>query len=249
MTEGTSWRLIPLTIASGRLQMAIDIWLLQQHLQGKHPPILRFYRFDPVAISLGFLQRTYPQHWDTLKWQGQPIERVQRPTGGRAVLHCGDLCYSVITSNLQGKRSQIYRHLCQFLIQGWGNLGLDLHYGDAGRGYIHQASCFGTATSADLVDIQGNKFIGSALRCSGRGVLQQGSMQLAPDSSLFEAVFGEAAPKSQFNGFPDEAFLESAIATLSATACHCFNIELVAQPLSADELAVITQLSSIAPQA
>jgi lipoate-protein ligase A len=240
MAKPVGWRYIPLMVASGKLQMAIDAWLLQQHCQGNHPPTLRFYRFDPVAISLGYLQRTYPQHWDTLQWRGQPLNLAYRPTGGRAVLHCGDLCYSIITSNLNGKRSQIYGQLCEFLIQGWRKLGLDLYYGKAGRGYIHNPSCFATATTADLVDNRGNKFIGSALRFKDQAILQQGSIQMNPDPVLFEAVFGEVVPKSQFSDrSEDEAFLETAITTLTVAARRCFNIELLPQPLSNDELSAI----------
>ncbi|ACK70577.1 biotin/lipoate A/B protein ligase [Gloeothece citriformis PCC 7424] len=240
------WRFIPLMSASGQLQMAIDTWLLQKHLQGNQPSVLRFYRFDPVAISLGFSQRSYPQHWDTFQWQGQPIERVYRPTGGRAVLHSGDLCYSIITSNIKGKRSEIYQHLSQFLIQGWQTLGLDLYYGEARRGYIHNPSCFGTVTNSDLADAQGNKFIGSALRCSHEGIIQQGSMLLDPDPHLFKAIFGEDAPKSQFSHLSeDQTFLATVITTLTAAASRCFNIDLIPQPLSDTELIEITKLMKI----
>lgn len=241
--EPAVWRYIPLMVTSGQLQMAIDDWLLQQHYQGNHPPILRFYRFDPVAISLGYLQRTYPHPWDFLQWRGQPIALVHRPTGGRAVLHCGDLCFTVITSHLTGKRAEIYRQLCEFLIQGWQTLGLDLDYGKAGRGYIHNPSCFATATNADLVDNLGNKFIGSALRFKDQAILQQGSIQLNPDRVLFEAVFEETVSKGQFSDrAEDEAFIETVITTLTAAARCCFQIELLFQPLSDDELSAIASL-------
>ncbi|MEB3294183.1 MAG: lipoate--protein ligase family protein [Synechococcales bacterium] len=222
--------------------MAIDAWLLQQHCQGNHPPTLRFYRFDPVAISLGYLQHTYPPHWNTVQWQGQSIALIQRPTGGRAVLHCNDLCFSIITSHLKGTRSQIYSQLCEFLIQGWRTLGVDLDYGKAGRGYIHHPSCFATATSADLIDREGNKLIGSAMRFQGQAILQQGSIQLSPDPILFEAVFGEVAPQSQFRDrFEDSAFIDTVISTLTAAANHSLGIELLSQPLSDDELSMITE--------
>jgi lipoate-protein ligase A len=45
------WRLIPLLEAPGQVQMAIDGWLLEQHLLG-HPSSLRFYTWSPPAISL-----------------------------------------------------------------------------------------------------------------------------------------------------------------------------------------------------
>ncbi|HSM82971.1 MAG TPA: lipoate--protein ligase family protein, partial [Nodosilinea sp.] len=91
----TPWRLIPPIAAPGAVQMAIDTWLLDQHQRHGHPPTLRFYTWSPAAISLGVSQRQQiPEHWRGLRWQGQPVDLVQRPTGGRGVLHQGDLTYS-----------------------------------------------------------------------------------------------------------------------------------------------------------
>src|SRR5690348_857544 len=143
------FRLIPLMEAPGRVQMAIDEWLLEQHRLGLHPPALRFYTWSPIAISLGYHQRRWPDFWQNLTWQGTKIDLVRRPTGGRAVLHQGDLTYAVVTSGLTGDRLKVYQKLCEFLIQGWRSLGVNLHYGSAGRGYIHNPNCFGTATGAD----------------------------------------------------------------------------------------------------
>ncbi|MGB3204024.1 MAG: biotin/lipoate A/B protein ligase family protein, partial [Crinalium sp.] len=183
------WRLIPLIEASGSIQMAIDEWLLEQHRLGTHPPTLRFYTWHPSAISLGYHQRQYPEFWENLTWQGTKLDLVRRPTGGRAVLHQGDLTYAVITSGFKGTRLQVYEQICEFLIQGWKELGLELHYGSAGRGYIHNPNCFGTATGADLVLADGSKFIGSAQLRRGNAILQHGSMRLTQDTTLFSQVF------------------------------------------------------------
>lgn len=170
--------------------MAIDRWLLAEHLQGRQPSSLRFYTWNPPAISLGYHQRRCPTHWQTLTWNQLPIDFVRRPTGGRAVLHQGDLTYALVTSGLTGTRLQAYQQLCEFLIQGWGALHVPLHFGQARRGYIHNPNCFGTATGADLVMSDGTKLIGSAQLWRSHGVLQQGSMQLQPDAALFQQVFG-----------------------------------------------------------
>lgn len=185
-----TWRLIPLIDAPGAVQMAIDAWLLEQHLAGKMPSVLRFYTWSPAAISLGYHQRSHPEHWQHLTWQKQPIDLVRRPTGGRAVLHQGDLTYAVITSNLPGSRMKIYRYLCQFLITGLRSHNLFLRFGEAGRGYIHNPDCFGTATAADLVLPTGEKLIGSAQLRRRQGILQHGSIRVQQDVKLLEAVFG-----------------------------------------------------------
>jgi len=225
------WRLIPPLIASGTTQMAIDSWLLDQHRAGLMPSVLRFYTWSPAAISLGYHQRQFPDHWHTLTWQGQPVDLVRRPSGGRAVLHQGELTYAVITSGLKGDRTQGYRHLCQFLIAGMQTLGLDLDYGTAGRGYIHNPNCFGTATAADLVLPDGTKLIGSAQLKRGDAILQHGSIRLCPDSDLFEQVFGIPLERSPL-WTADPLTVAAVTPALSLAAQIQFGMTLVEQPLT-----------------
>jgi lipoate---protein ligase len=153
----TTWRLIPPLETTGEIQMAIDSWLLQQYSLGHISPTLRFYTWSHPTISLGYHQRHYPEHWTNLIWQDRSLDLIKRPTGGRGVLHQGDLTYAIIGSGFVGNRLQVYQQICQFLIDGWRSLGVDLCYGTAGKGYIHNPNCFGTATSADLVCIDGYK--------------------------------------------------------------------------------------------
>ncbi len=240
------WRLIPLLEAPGKVQMAIDRWLIEQYQLGLVPSTLRFYTMSPPAISLGYHQANYPQQWRDLTWKGVPLELVRRPTGGRAVLHQGDLTYAVVTG-MSGDRLQVYQKICEFLIQGWRSLGVELHYGSAGRGYIHNPNCFGTATGADLVLADGTKLIGSAqLRRSGV-VLQHGSIRLEPDATLFNLVFGAESftpvqlPFSQRG----KDLIQTVMAALIAAASDRFNIQLDLQPLSEDEWEAILAQPSL----
>jgi lipoate---protein ligase len=239
----TAWRLIPLLTAAGPVQMALDRWLLEQHELGLHPPTLRFYTWSPWAISLGYHQRHYPAHWQTLTWQGQAIDLVHRPSGGRAVLHQGDLTYAVITSGLGQQRLQAYQQICQFLRQGWQSLGVSLSYGEAGRGYIHNPDCFGTATGADLVMPDGAKLIGSAQLRRGQAILQHGSMRLQPEAALFAQVFGSTVGQLPNWGQTGAPSIATLMTVLTAAAQHCFSMELVVQPLTTAEwTAVLAQI-------
>ncbi|MEM8640415.1 MAG: lipoate--protein ligase family protein [Cyanobacteria bacterium P01_G01_bin.54] len=238
------WRFIPWLEAPGATQMAIDAWLWRSHQQGRCPPVLRFYTWQPVAISLGVSQRRrIPQHWRSLTWQGQPVELVKRPSGGRGVLHQGELTYGLVTSQPQGNRVQNYRALCQFLITGWATLGVDLHFGPcdcAGRSatgnrtYLKSQNCFGLSTAADLVDAEGHKRIGSAQRRQGPFVLQHGSMLLHPDPALFHHVFGQPPPQVAVD-LP----IAQITAALTAAAATCFAAEFTVQPLTPAEWAEI----------
>ncbi|HBB31449.1 MAG TPA: biotin--protein ligase [Cyanobacteria bacterium UBA8803] len=225
--------------------MAIDQWLLVQHQAQAHPPALRFYTWAAPTISLGYHQRRWPAFWQQLTWQDTPLSLVRRPTGGRAVLHQGDLTYTIVTSGLTGKRLDTYQEICKFLIQGWRSLGVDLHYGKAGRDYIHNPNCFGTATGADLVLADGCKLIGSAQLRRGKAILQHGSMRLEPNVELFNLVFGEADPPVQLPILQrGDALINLVVEALSKAAAECFGVELVTQPLSeAEWQAILTQPS------
>jgi lipoate---protein ligase len=188
-------RVLPIRSGDGLTQMTRDEAIFQAVVAGDCPPTLRFYTWETPTISLGYHQRQYPAHWDTLRWHDRPVKLVRRPTGGRAVLHQGDLTYAIVASGFGASRSAAYGEISQFLIQGWRSLGVELTYGQAGRGYIHNPNCFATATGADLVLNNGSKFIGSAQKRSGTVILQHGSMCLNPDPELWQQVFGTAAPE------------------------------------------------------
>ncbi len=231
------WRLVPTLELPGNMQMAIDTWLFRQHLAGNHPPTLRFYTWASPTISLGYHQKTYPQFWETLNWKGQKLDLVHRPTGGRAVLHQGDLTYAAIASGLSEKRIIAYKQICEFLIVGWRNLGLELNYGQAGRGYIRNPNCFATATSADLVTNQGFKFIGSAQLRQGKTILQHGSMRISPNLELFQRVFPQDLDIQNYQeSCPNiDRNLHTIIEKLIVAASECLDMQLQIQPFTPQE--------------
>jgi lipoate---protein ligase len=215
--------------------MQIDRWLLQEHLATRQNPVLRFYQWSPAAISLGYHQRRYPEAWSTLCYQARPLDLVRRPSGGRAVLHQGDLTYALISSSEIVGRAELYKYLCQFLVLGWQRLGVNLTYGDRGRDYREQANCFAMATGADLVTKEGYKLIGSAQLRKERATLQHGSMRLNPDRELWKQVFNEepmVSPVAQWN--PADI-----IESLTTAAAEVLAIDWQIQPLTPEELAAI----------
>jgi lipoate---protein ligase len=235
-----TWRLIPPIETSGEIQMAIDSWLLDRHILGEIPHTLRFYTWSNPTISLGYHQRHYPEHWQTLTWQDKLVDLIKRPTGGRGVLHQGDLTYAIIISGLVGNRSSVYQQICQFIIDGWRALGIDLDYGKAGKGYIHNPNCFGTATSADLVCEDGYKLIGSAQLIKSGAILQHGSMRLNPDLELFNRVFDESIdlPPPPISQLAQDRIID---ALITAAQSH-FRIKFKIEPLTDREWSQIIDL-------
>ena len=242
---GQAGRLLPFGVADGATHMATDSWLLDELISGRQPPLLRFYRWQPVALSLGYHQRQWPTHWRSLTWQGQGVDVVRRPSGGRAVIHQGDLTYAIALP-LAGPRQAAYRQICDALIAAWETLGVSLHYGTAGRGYHTQASCFALATGADLVTATGYKLIGSAQLRRDRYLLQHGSIRLWPDPALAAHIFGTpaespASPPGELPPTVDEPWLAAAIAVMVDTLARSLNITFMPQPLNEQEQTEIQQ--------
>jgi lipoate-protein ligase A len=113
--------------------MALDEALLESvagklGADGGRLPILRFFGWNPPAVSVGYFQGlTEEVDVDAAKRFG--FDLVRRISGGGAVLHRSELTYSIIMSAdhaLAGKDlNDSYRILCKGIIQGLSLLGID----------------------------------------------------------------------------------------------------------------------------
>ena len=194
------WRWIPPITAPGATQMAIDRWMLDQLAAGGEP-CLRLYRWSAPTLSLGRHQQRLEPHWPALVEQGR-LALVRRPSGGRAVLHAGELTYALACRPASPHRQRAYRACCQWLLEAFAQLGQPLQWGGGGAGARGgrfaeaqgRSSCFATATGADLMHADGAKRIGSAQLWRGELLLQHGSLLLDPPAELWRAVFGTAPP-------------------------------------------------------
>src|SRR5437763_7435521 len=87
------WRLLFDGPAPGAWNMALDAALFRSAMEGG-PPTLRFYGWDPPAVSVGrFQDAAAGIDWRSCRRRGW--HAVRRPTGGRAVLHHLELTYSI----------------------------------------------------------------------------------------------------------------------------------------------------------
>lgn len=93
----TTWRLIPYEEFIPAFNMACDEAILEAHLRGEVPPTLRLYGWTPAAVSIGYAQKISANEVNSILEHGLAV--VRRATGGRAVLHEGDLTYSFVGSS------------------------------------------------------------------------------------------------------------------------------------------------------
>jgi len=161
--------------------------------------VLRFFQWSEATVSLGRFQNA-PE----LEAQAQALKcpTVRRPTGGQAILHGQDLCWSIVSSSqgFLGKNLlESYHLIAQAVIAALQRLEINAVFPSTEDPYRRQVSCFGSLTPADL-EIQGKKLVGSAQMRNRRAFLQQSSLPLiAPDPSLWLSLFPEKGLREQIS--------------------------------------------------
>ncbi|GAF80044.1 unnamed protein product [marine sediment metagenome] len=174
------WRLLRHGASHGAFNMGVDEALLDSAVAGI--ATLRFYAWEGPWLSLGYSQRLGPRRIAACADVGVGI--VRRVTGGGAVLHGGDLSYSLaapealLPAGLRGS----YRVVADALIAGLRSLGVAAGRSVAPSGAAASRSfdCF-ASSAEDEICVKGRKLAGSAQRRARGGVLQHGSIRLAPD--------------------------------------------------------------------
>jgi lipoate-protein ligase A len=177
--------------------MAADESLLARAAAGEAAPVLRFYAWDPPAVSLGrFQDERTSVNSDACRRLG--IEIVRRITGGRAVLHNHELTYSLVscTENALFPNEVLgtYKVIASGLLAGLKNLGIQAemvsrcgrHAGLVKRD-SRDPSCFSSPSWYEIV-VKGKKIIGSAQRRISGAFLQHGSILIRHDPLLDAAV-------------------------------------------------------------
>ncbi len=202
-SEIGSGDLIETVCLPGYEQMALDMILLEKSLKSpSHALTIRFYKWEGNWLSIGKHQKELPIKWKNLENQGK-LKIVRRPSGGKAVLHGGGLTYSLVWSNPPIKKHKSYLQACEWLINGFSELGMELVFGDQADNCLKD-NCFATSTTADLVDKTGNKRIGSAQLWRHGHLLQHGEMLLDPPRELWKEVFNVNPPKPAPCSIPRE---------------------------------------------
>lgn len=197
------WRLIDSGFQSGAMNMALDEVLLHAVANGTSPPVLRFYRWAPATVTLGYAQSVSKDvDLDVCREAG--LDVVRRSTGGRAVLHDQEVTYAVIAPTDHGVFGNsvldCYRVISEVLLKALRQLGLpaQLVPGKPRGGHRNatKAVCFSAPSQYELV-IDGRKVAGSAQKRHGRGFLQHGSIPVEMDLDLLGRVLkAEANPET-----------------------------------------------------
>lgn len=189
--------------------MAIDHAIMEAVGRGEVAPTLRFYRWNPPCLSLGYGQPLQDVDLDRIRRNGWDL--VRRITGGRAILHTDELTYSIAFPQshplVQGSILESYRRLSAALVEGLRRLNLPVATQPAAQKNTAGAVCFEVPSDYEIT-AGGKKLVGSAQARRFSAVLQHGSLPL----------WGDIARICDALAFPDETERENAKRRVRARA-------------------------------
>ena len=163
-----TWRLLPIKTNNAAWNMAIDEAILQARIADKVPNTLRFYRWQPSAVSIGRNQNPSSEvYLETAKQLG--VDVVRRASGGGAVYHDfeGEVTYSVVAkvSDLgSADVTTVYTKIYGAVTDALRLLGVPADFSS------------GDAKNCPNLTVNGKKISGSSQTISRGVVLQHGTV-------------------------------------------------------------------------
>lgn len=197
--------------------MAIDEAIMGSVAMRASPPTVRFYGWNPSAVSIGCFQNIGDEvNLERCRELG--IDVVRRRTGGGAVFHAegGEITYSLIAPEpiMPREIDLSYADICGRVVQALRSLGL--------------ASEFKPIN--DIL-VEGKKISGSAQTRRAGVLLQHGTLLLHLDKDMMFQVLRVAKKKSEDQGLSDakdrvtsldrhlQVSQEKVLAALAASFC------------------------------
>jgi len=125
------WRLIDYSENDAFMNMAIDEAVSESVAGGSSLPTIRFYGWNPAAVSIGYFQGI-AREIDLERCVGLGVDAVRRRTGGGAVFHDpdGEITYSIIASERLFPKDIIasYKEICGRIVDALGLLGIQAEF-------------------------------------------------------------------------------------------------------------------------
>ncbi len=180
-----SWRVIELETHDAFMNMALDEACCESVASGAVRPTVRFYRWSPSAVSIGYFQSLVDEiDIEACAKTGTGsspsgdgvVDIIRRRTGGGAVYHDfeGEITYSVIVPekdfcDANGVRlgiTESYHEICGWIIRGLGQVGIGAEF---------------KPINDIIVSSSSKKISGNAQTRRGGVILQHGTILLTVD--------------------------------------------------------------------
>ena len=170
------WRFLDTGLRDAFYNMALDEAIVMARSKKLTPNTLRFFRWEPSAVSIGYFQ-SMEEEVDVEACNKRGISYVRRRTGGGAVYHDrdGELTYSLIINEdhrlISRDFQKTYETLCSGLVLGLRLLGIPAEFKPIN----------------DMI-VEGKKISGNAQTRGMNVVHQHGTILRQVDPSLMFAV-------------------------------------------------------------
>lgn len=174
MTE--EWRLLDTEPRDAFYNMALDEAIATARSKNLVPNTLRFFRWEPSAVSIGYFQ-SMEDEVDIPACGKIGVDFVRRRTGGGAVYHDreGELTYSLMVNQghrlISGGFQETYQTLCSGLVLGLNLLGIPAEF-----------------KPINDIDVEGKKISGNAQTRRMNVVHQHGTVLRQVDPSVMFTV-------------------------------------------------------------
>ena len=168
-----TWRLLPLETNNGFMNMAIDEAILTARIKDNVPNTLRFYRWQPSAVSIGRNQDPASEAYlEACKQQG--VDVIRRISGGGTVYHDfeGEVTYAVIAKTTDIGNADIttvYDKIYEAVKDALRLLGITADFSA------------GDAKNCPNMTVNGKKISGSSQTITRGIVLQHGTLLRSVD--------------------------------------------------------------------
>lgn len=142
------WRLVEMETRNAYENMALDEIIMNEVREERSLPTVRFYRWNPSAVSIG-IQQEIEKNVNIDACREYDIDYIRRITGGGTVYHSyeGEITYSVIApKNFFPKGlKQRFRLICGWIIDSLENLGLQAEFEPINDVTVHGKKISGSA--------------------------------------------------------------------------------------------------------
>ena len=167
----------------GTTIMAIDWSLLEENV-----PTIHTFTWSPPSVSIGYLQNTKRLNIPLIKEKGFLI--VRRPTGGKAVIHIGDISLAIYLPNtlLPKRAKEAYNEIANIIKDVLTTLTNIPITQSVPQQYENNENCFSSSTGYEL-GIDGKKLVGIAARKTRKGMLVHATIRLIPFPEYVSSFF------------------------------------------------------------
>lgn len=188
------WRWLESASASGAMQMAVDVALME-HARRTGESTLRVYEWSRPTLSFGRNEPTRDR-FNSESLAAAGYDFVRRPTGGRVLLHNGDVTYSVTApAGAVDPVRAAYARINELLADALRLIGVLSAPATvtARERRPGRDACFAAPSNGELV-VADRKLVASAQRQEDGAMLQHGSILMVDHQSTLAALARDAMP-------------------------------------------------------